>query len=423
MEIDRMPPSNITAEHNLLSCLIINPKNIPTAETKLSPADFYDSRNRRIYETIIALSKKAEVETSAIIIALKNKGLVEYFVSLDFENLLPHDLNLLFYISSIKSAAIRREQIRLAIKVFNDSHNENIDSCESVEALKSCIEKAKTDDNTGIVLPADLFVDIDTLYEKGFQRGVGTGWAKLDEYYTVRPGEITVITGVPSHGKSTWLTNLMVNIADREAWKFAVFSPENFPMQRYCAHIAQIWSGMPFSSGYSTRIPKDSLAGITHWIDENFVFIVPKSDEMQIDNLIQKAMICVIKHGAKGIVFDPWNEIDHSRPHGLSETEYISKCLSKIRYFAREYKVHVWLVAHPTKMQKGRDGTYPVPTPYDISGSAHFRNKADNCLTVWRDLNNTHLPTKIYTQKIRFHEVGKIGECELNYNPVLQSYY
>lgn len=285
------------------------------------------------------------------------------------------------------------------------------------------VEKAKVNDNTSIVFPSDLFPEIDELYEKGFQRGVGTGWAKLDEYYTVRPGEVTVITGIPSHGKSTWLTNLMVNIADREAWKFAVFSPENFPMQRFCAHIAQIWSGMPFSIGYNTRIPRENLDGIKFWIDENFVFIVPKSDVMQIDSLIQKATVCVTTHGAKGIVFDPWNEIDHARPPGLSETEYISKCLGKIRYFARAYKVHVWLVAHPAKMQKGKDGTYPVPTPYDISGSAHFRNKADNCLTVWRDLSNTHMPTKIYIQKIRFHEVGKIGECELNYNPVLQSYY
>ena len=144
---------------------------------------------------------------------------------------------------------------------------------------------------------------------------------------------------------------------------------------------------------------------------------------MQIDNLIQKAMICVLKHGVKGVVFDPWNEIDHTRPPGLSETEYISKCLSKIRYFARAYQVHVWLVAHPTKMQKNKDGTYPVPTPYDVAGSAHFRNKADCCLTVWRDLSNADMPTKIYIQKIRFHEIGKVGECELYYNPMLQSYF
>jgi twinkle protein len=85
--------------------------------------------------------------------------------------------------------------------------------------------------------------------------------------------------------------------------------------------------------------------------------------------------------------------------------------------------VHVWIVAHPTKLQKDQKGEYPVPTPYDISGSAHWRNKADNCLAVYRRFDPHHEPpVEVHVQKVRFREVGKIGLAELRYEKVNGNY-
>lgn len=418
MNQERMPPSNLEAERWFLAGLIHDNKNIDTCPLEME--DFYNTLNADIYKAIKAVAQKNKVTWEVLASALKpNLKLYNYFIDFDI-NCPEH--NTKWHYGKIKNTAVRRKQIELAYKIFNDAHQETSDTESTIDELKAVMEKSKTGDETGIVQASELFAEIDNLYEKGLQPGLSTGWLSLDDYYTVKPGQITVITGIPSHGKSTWNTNLITNMAQRHHWKFAVFSPENNPMQRYCAHVAQIFCEKPFSRGNKERISQSELEATKYWIDEHFVFIVPRSDEMRIDNLIQKATICVLKHGVKGIVFDPWNEIDHSRPPVLSETEYISKCLSKLRYFARTYDVHVWLIAHPTKMLKRLDGSYPIPTPYDISGSAHFRNKADCCLTIWRDLTTASNETKIYIQKIRFHEVGKIGDVTLNYNPITQSY-
>ena len=418
MNLERMPPNNSEAERWFLAGLLYDNKGINTYP--LQPDDFYNTLNASIYEAIGILAKKRVVTWELLASGLKpNEKLYNYFIDLDINCPIA---NTEYHHAQVKSASVRRKQIELAYKIFNDAHKENSDTERTIDELKAVMEKSKSSDATGIVQASELFADIDTLYEKGLQPGLSTGWLHFDQYYTVKPGQITVITGVPSHGKSTWNTNLITNLALRHHWKFAVFSPENYPMQRYCAHIAQIYWQKPFGINFENRIQKNELDPAKFWIDEHFVFIVPKSDEMRIENLIQKATICVLKHGVKGIVFDPWNEIDHTRPPGLHETEYISKCLSKLRYFARTYDVHIWLIAHPTKLLKRQDGTYPVPTPYDISGSAHFRNKADNCLTVWRDLASPGSNTKIYIQKIRFHEVGKIGDCEFAYHLPTQSY-
>lgn len=415
---NKIPPNNLEAERWFLAGLLHNSKSIDAHP--LYKEDFYSSLNASIYEAIKILSKKVTVTWEVLAVGLKqNTKLYNHFIDLDINC---PEQSTKFHWEKIKSAAVRRKQIELAYKIFNEAHQDAATTDSTIEELKLVMDKSKNTDITGIVQPSELFEEIDTLYNEGLQRGLSTGWLKFDEYYTVKPGQITVITGVPSHGKSSICTNLITNIAMKHHWKFAVFSPENHPMQRYCAHIAQIYSDKPFTIGYENRLTKQELEPVKYWIDEHFVFIVPKSDEMMIDNLIQKATVCVLKHGVKGIVFDPWNEIDHTRPDKLSETEYISKCLTKLRYFARTYDVHIWLIAHPTKLMKRQDGSYPIPTPYDIAGSAHFRNKADNCLTVWRDLNNPGSNTKIYVQKIRFHEIGRIGEVEFYYKMPTQSY-
>lgn len=41
--------------------------------------------------------------------------------------------------------------------------------------------------------------------------------------------------------------------------------------------------------------------------------------------------LSIARHGIRGIVIDPYNELDHSRPSYMSETEYVSKMLSQVR--------------------------------------------------------------------------------------------
>ena len=94
----------------------------------------------------------------------------------------------------------------------------------------------------------------------------------------------------------------------------------------------------------------------------------------------------------------------------MTETEYVSQLLTEIRLFARKHQVHVWIVAHPTKLLKEKGGAYVgkvgPPTAYDIFGGSMWRNKPDNILCVWRDEDDETLPVEIHSQKIRFRGNG-----------------
>ena len=287
--------------------------------------------------------------------------------------------------------------------------------------LRDCIKAAKPYPLEGVLLVADLAGDVMQLYLEGLPGGVSTGWPSVDEHYTVRPGELTIVTGIPSHGKSQFLDALTVNLAREHGWSFGICSPENLPVSRHLAKLIEQYTGWPFREGPTRRLPQDELITALNWLHEHFVFIAPE-ESLTIPGLLDTAQRLVARHGLRGLIIDPWNEFEHTRPSGQTETEGISQALTQIRRFARNHGVHVWLVAHPQKLYRREDGSYPVPTPYDISGSAHWRNKADNCLTVWRDENEPDQPVRLYVQKIRFREVGKVGMVALQFDRVTGRY-
>lgn len=285
-----------------------------------------------------------------------------------------------------------------------------------VDTLKDCLCNAIDYPVKGIFSVGDLSRHVLRLYEQGEQGGDKPGWKEVDELYTVRPGEFTVVTGIPGHGKSEWLDATMLNLTSL-GWSFAIFSPENQPLARHVAKLAEKYIGKPFYGGVRYKMNQTELINAQAALHNHFQFILPPDDQITVDGILSLARTTILRKGVKGIVIDPWNEIDHSRPANLSETEYISATLSKIRRFAREFSVHIWIVAHPAKLRKEKDDSgkmvYPVPTPYDISGSAHWRNKADNAVTVYRVTGSDLV--EIHVQKIRFKECGKIGMATIRY--------
>ncbi|KAH9612565.1 hypothetical protein KSS87_012961 [Heliosperma pusillum] len=98
--------------------------------------------------------------------------------------------------------------------------------------------------------------------------------------------------------------------------------------------------------------------------------------------VLELAKSAVLRHGVRGLVIDPYNELDHQRNKSMTETEYVSQMLTMVKRFAQHYSCHVWFVAHPKQLQNWSGN---APNLYDISGSAHFINKCDNGIVVHRN--------------------------------------
>lgn len=340
------------------------------------------------------------------------------------------------YLTSLAGSMRRRgmsaEAMYAALSVENSRACVPPKSDEEIQKIAHSIAKYSPDDPAyifpervtlegerpdGIYRVSELSDEIDALYEKGRQRGATTGWAGVDVHYTVKRGQWTIVTGMPSHGKSSVLSALLVNLAIFHGWRFAICSPENQPLADYAAELMSIWSGEPFDTGVSGRMSRATLAEAKAWLDEHFVFVLPDEGGCTVGGILERALYVHNEKPIHGLVIDPWNELEHRRPSNMNETEYVSQSLTRMRRFARDNELHLWLVAHPTKLQKDiKTQTYPVATLYDISGSAHFYNKADFGLSVWRDVKNENEPTQVHVQKARFRWCGKPGVVELYFD-------
>lgn len=312
------------------------------------------------------------------------------------------------------------EAIEMAY-LWNSQNNPPMDNQEVETTVKSIysaelrgrtiVEKPVS--NTEYVSMGDLGYKIFNLYETGYRQGESTGWNKMDEFYKIRKGEWTLVTGIPSHGKSAWLDALMCNIVGDTGWNFAIFSAENLPLERHAAGIISCYVGKPFDRERNNYMAIDELEKYHKILSDRFFFIQPDEDYCTIDRILDITKEIVKKQEISAIVIDPWNELDHQIRNGQTETDYVSQALSKIRRFARLYDIHIFLVAHPTKQRPEANGLYTVPTPYSVSGSAHWKNKADNCIAVWRNVLDLTGKVQVHIQKIRFRENGKPGMCEL----------
>lgn len=271
----------------------------------------------------------------------------------------------------------------------------------------------------GIISPNDNIEYLENEYENGAVVGLKTGWFSLDKYYTVAPGELTVVTGIPNHGKSNWLDCLMLNLIQLHNWKFAVWSPENHPVPKHQRTLSEKLTKSPFRKKWNDNFPrmrKTEIRSVSQQINNNLTFIEPPEEkEPTIDLILDYARMVNKRSKIDALIIDPYNELVRDFTY-TTETQYISDMLGKLRRFGRTHNVHIFIVAHPQKLQKQGDGSYHAPTMYDIAGSANWRNKADNGICVnriFKEHEKDHV--EIIIQKIRYRDNGCLGECRLRY--------
>jgi twinkle protein len=311
---------------------------------------------------------------------------------------------------------IGKEKCRVAKFDAKDLNDIFLDPTrQGADSVKEVIEKAQPYPVSGLSDAGTYEDRINDLFNKGTGKGFSTGYSSVDSIYTVAPGQLTVVTGYPSSGKSNFIDQVMVNLARANDWKFAVCSFENQP-EIHITRLMEIYTQKRFFEG-KERMTQHERDAAFQWVKEHFLFIDSQGEEPNtLDSILDRARVAVKRMGVRGLIIDPYNYIDLNREN-TTETEAISNMLTRVQKFCKAHDVHTFFIAHPSKINRA-GVEQPRPDGMSISGSMAWWAKTDNGITVHRQ----EQWVEIAVWKCRYRWVGTQGETSLLYNKTAGTY-
>lgn len=275
---------------------------------------------------------------------------------------------------------------------------------KGAETLRNVIKTAKNFPLEGVLNIENIWQSVLNYNENGV-KNYSIGLPNADNYFKMSFGEWSVVTGIPNSGKSDVMDQVCCNLALKYDMRCAMFAPESFP---YEGHIKRISNKLN-----ETNCNNEQLNQTKDFIQDHFFWVKIDLENLTLKGILNAFRELVFQKGINVFVIDPWNMLDHSAQRDHS---YIGRSLSEITQFCQQTNTHLFLVAHPRKIES-ENGTYKKPTLYDISGSADFFNKAYNGLIVYRCIGQrTKYESdivKIYIEKVKRKENGQLGEFDI----------
>lgn len=230
--------------------------------------------------------------------------------------------------------------------------------------LSRCLVEAKRIDPAG-----GFITGISDLPPLPDRRVLRLGLKPYDYVLAFEVGAMSVGTGTPGAGKSTFTTFAAYHIAKNENIRVGLLSFETHP-HRTRDHLCRLECGRPWAS-----LSPAQQAEVGATLDRHFRIVHRTFEDGAHHLQWAKDMIytLAVRDNCKLIVLDPWNELEHLPMPGENMTSYINFALQQIRQWAEQFDTHICVIAHPRKMQT--DGKPRSPTGYDIADSAAFFNK------------------------------------------------
>ena len=320
------------------------------------------------------------------------------------------------------------------VRVLFKNKDANGDLMEGKEDLvKESIANGKRYPASGTFTIEDLAGGIHDLHMNGLPETLYPKhrcFGDLKDIFSVMRGHLVVATGIPSHGKSNFTEWYVMNLVRDYNMKASFFSPEHSPMALHQTTFIEKFFGTNFwqDNPNRPRVTKEQIDRYVKWANEKIYITAPDKGEIPTWSwIMEKFKEQMFIYGVDIFVIDAFNKIDYDKSND-SELSKIKKVLTHLTMFAQMNNVIIFLVVHPTKMRKNDNGVYDMPTLYDCSGSADFRNQTHDGFTIYRyfdeDAFHTKNDVEFSVQKIKMKFQGEMDARQFfRYDVVSGRYY
>lgn len=391
----RIPPNHPESEKSVLGAMIRSREAALLAIETLSPDDFYDPANREVYSAMLSMATASrEIDLVTLDEELTRRGKLDaiggaaYLVELSRS--VPSAVNVQAYIRIVDEKSTLRKLIAASENILKECYaaeEETQDILESAEKSIYDITMRKGGEQLQPIQPVLLstFEKIELLVKNnGKIEGVPTGYTELDDMLTgLHPGELVLVAGRPSMGKTSIGMNFIENAAIRAGKKVAVFSLE-MPAEQLAMRMLCTEARVDMQRVRRGQLSDDewqSLCNAMVSIGPATIY-VDATPGITPSGVRSKARRLQLEHGLDVIMIDYLSLMTGVGKFG-SRQEEVSSISRSLKALAIELGVPVIALQQLSRAPTGRSNHRPVLS--DIRDSGAIEQDADVVMFIHRE--------------------------------------
>ncbi|HYU70851.1 MAG TPA: replicative DNA helicase [Burkholderiales bacterium] len=398
----KVPPHSIDAEQSVLGGLLIDNGAFDKIGDVLTDGDFYRDDHRRIFRHVSRLierGKPADVVTVDEAIKVsedKDKtGGITYLAALAGNT--PSAHNVRRYAEIVRECAVLRKLIEVSTEIADSALNrmgkevgQLLDEAES-KIFQIAEAGARTRQGFMEIQPllTQVMERIDLLYHKDNPSditGIPTGYRDLDrETSGLQPGDLIIIAGRPSMGKTALALNMAEHVAVENKLPVAIFSMEMSGSQLAMRMLGSI-GRLDQHKLRTGRLSDDDWNRLTNAVGKlhDAPILVDESGALNALELRARARRLHRQYGALGLIVVDYLQLMQATSEGENRATEISEISRSLKSLAKELKVPVVALSQLSRAVEQRTGP-KRPIMSDLRESGAIEQDADLILAIYRE--------------------------------------
>ena len=415
------------------------PEKLVEVKAAVDVEDFYDEKNKDIYNAILRLDEAGIIpDTTTIFEEINNSGAFKsmdaslYIVEL--YDITPSTRNIMHYANLVKRYSIYRE-IRSALLSSTEEMNQGNADIDSLTAtlfdkVERAMERAKTSQFKNMKdVTNEVFQEIVArMSGEGQNIAIPTGFSTLDQLVGLGKGDLVILAARPSMGKTAFALNIALNVAGKnhrdesEKKTVALFSLE--------MGADQLVSRMICSEGMldSEKIKKGTLDNddmmkletAVHFLNQKNIFI-EDSAFIKVNEVKARCKLLKNEHGLDLVVIDYLQLLQGSKRTDNRQQE-VSEISRSLKQMARELECPVIALSQLSRSVESRHDKRPMMSDLRESGSIEqdadivsFLYRSDYYRSEDADENEVQEPSDVSTVEVIVakNRNGQTGTAEL----------
>jgi replicative DNA helicase len=429
MTLDRQPPHNIEAEQAVLGSIMIEPDAIHKVMSTLKGEDFFVERHRWIWDAAIAITERHHpIDYVALVDELERHRQIDdiggssYITSLI--NTVPTAAHIETYAELVERTSVLRKLIAAAGEIAGLAYKNEGELGEIIDKAEQAVFAVSQRKLQKDLVPIRHYLNQVTQAVEYMQEhhgeflGVPSHFSALDKMLGgLQPGDLVIIAGRPSIGKTGFALNIVQNAALHLPRKTsAVFSLEMAGeqiAQRLIANMTGI-DGQRLRLGQINDDEHERMFEAIGRLSEAPIYIDDTAGATP-NEIRSKSRRLYAEHGLDMVVID-YLQLMHTGARTENRVQEIATISRSLKALARELKIPVIALSQLSRAVESRPDKHPQLS--DLRESGSIEQDADVVMFLYRDDAYDELTEKknIAEVNVAKHRNGPTGKVELFFN-------